>query len=94
MPIFIGPRSPGPIYVSGCLKQTERGLWNFTDVTPADEDTNWILTDNDKKAFQGNVAMWLNLVANFGSDQETIWWPNLELIKGAPSGDEICNQFK
>ena len=23
-------------------------LWNFTDVTPAVEDTNWILTDNDK----------------------------------------------
>ena len=43
-------------------------LWNFTDVTLADVDTNWILTDNDKKAFQGNVAMWLNLVANFGSD--------------------------
>jgi hypothetical protein len=37
-------------------------------VTPAEEDTNWILTDNDKKAFQANVAMLLNLVANFGSD--------------------------
>ena len=45
--IFIGPRSPGPIYVSG-LSETEWGLWNFTDLTPADEDTNWILTDNDK----------------------------------------------
>ena len=22
-----------------------------SDVTPADEDTNWILADNDKKAF-------------------------------------------
>ena len=21
---------------------------SFTDLTPADEDTNWILTDNDK----------------------------------------------
>ena len=38
--IFIGPRSPGPIYVSGSLKLSERRLWNFTDMTLADEDTN------------------------------------------------------
>ena len=31
----------------------------ITDVTLADEDTNWILTDNDKKAFQGNVATYM-----------------------------------
>ena len=24
----------------------------------------------------------------------TIWWPNLELIQVAPSGYQICNQFK
>ena len=39
--VFIGPRSPGPIYVSGlCNKQTNLRFWNFTDVTPADKDTN------------------------------------------------------
>ena len=63
---------------------SERRLWNFTDVTPADEDTNLILTDNDKKAFQANVAMWLNLVANFGSDvmhQKTKFWTDLQQIR-------------
>ena len=23
-----------------------------------------------------------------------IWWPNLELMQVAPSGDQICNQWK
>ena len=50
--------STGPIYGSGlCQWVSELRLWNFTDVTLADEDTNWILTDNAKMAFQGNVAM-------------------------------------
>ena len=51
-------------------------------MTPADEDTNWILTDNDKKAFQGNVAMWLNLMANFGTLEvmSCIKRPNFEPI--------------
>ena len=84
LPIFIGPRSPGPIYVSGLWnKQTsERRCWNFADVTPADEDTNWILTDIDKKTFQGNVAMWLNLVANFGTLEvmSCTKWPNFKPI--------------
>ena len=52
--IFIGPRSPGPIYVSGSQCVTERGLWNLTDVTLADEDTNSILADNAKIEIQGN----------------------------------------
>ena len=30
---------------------------NLTDVTLADEDTNSILTENAKRAIQGNVAM-------------------------------------
>ena len=51
-------------------------------MTPADEDTNWILTDNDKTAFQGNVEMWLNLVANFGT---------LEVMS---PDDQILNQFQ
>ena len=32
-------------------------LADFTDMTLADEDTKSILTDNAKKAFQGNVTM-------------------------------------
>ena len=77
---------PGLLVRSMCLVVTnwlsERRLWNFTDVTLTDEDTNWILTDNDKKAFQGNVAMWLNLVANFGTLEvmSCTKWPNLEPI--------------
>ena len=55
--IFIGPRSPGPIYVSGCNWVTELGLWNLTDVTLADEDTNSILTDKVNRTIQCNVAM-------------------------------------
>ena len=39
-PIFIGPRSPGQIYVSGCLSLSTRPCWNLTDVTLTDEDTN------------------------------------------------------
>ena len=40
---------------SMCLVSvTKRGLWNFTDLTPADEDTNWILTDNDKHCQRHN----------------------------------------
>ena len=48
--------STGPIYGSSCLKQTDLGLWNFTDLTPADEDTNSILTDKVNRTIQGNVA--------------------------------------
>ena len=55
--IFIGPRSPGPIYVSGCLKQTKTPSVNLTDVTLADKETNLILTDNVNRLIQGNVAM-------------------------------------
>ena len=34
-----------------------RRLWNLTDVTLADEDTNSILTDNANRVIPGNVAM-------------------------------------
>ena len=58
--IFIGPRSPGPIYVSGSQWVREwvskLRLWNFTDVILADEDTNSILTDKVNRTIQGNVA--------------------------------------
>ena len=55
--VFIGPRSPGPIYVSGCEYLSMRRLWNFTDVTLADEDTNSILTDKANRTIQSNEAM-------------------------------------
>ena len=67
------------------LEVSHKRLWNFSDVTPADEDTNLILTDNDKKAFQGNVAMWLNLVANFGTSEV------MSCIK-RPNFEPICNK--
>ena len=41
---------------------------DLTDVTLADEDTNSILTDNANRAIEGNVAMQVLLVANFGSN--------------------------
>ena len=45
---------------SMCLVSgSKRGLWNLTDVTLADEDTNSILTDKAKRTIQGNVAMQL-----------------------------------
>ena len=49
------PGVPGPMYGSSCLSLYLCA--NVTDVTLADEDTNSILTDNAKRAFQGNVAM-------------------------------------
>ena len=67
---------------------------NLTDVTVADEDANSILTDNAKRAIQGNVAMhvtlpggqlwnqckWCHLVAKFATNASgAIWWLNLQL---------------
>ena len=40
-----------------CLSVQNRGCWNLTDVTLADEDSNLLLTDNANRAIQGNVAM-------------------------------------
>ena len=69
---FIGPRSPGPIYVSGCLKLTYTPSVNLTDVTLADKETNLILTDKVNRVIQGNVAMQVTQPggqpSNFGSD--------------------------
>ena len=57
MLLFIGIW--GPIFVSGCLSVTERCLWNLTDATLADEDTNSILTNNNANwAIQGKY--WCN----------------------------------
>ena len=70
--MFIGPRSPGPIYVSGCHKQTKTPSVNLTDVTLADKETNLMLTDKVNRVIQGNVAMQVTQPSgqpsNFGSD--------------------------
>ena len=55
-----GVRSMGP---DVCLSVRLTPFWNLTDVTLADEDTNSILTDNVKRAIQGNVAMQVTEVA-------------------------------
>ena len=36
---------------------SHKRLWNFSDVTLADEDAKSKLTDNAKRAIQGNEAM-------------------------------------
>ena len=52
---------PGLLVRSMCLEVSnwvsKRGLWNLTDVTLADEDTNSILTDKVNRTIQCNVAM-------------------------------------
>ena len=78
-------------------------LWNLTDVTLADEDTNSILTDNANRAIQGNVAIQvtyyvtrLNLVlAKFATNASgAIWWQNMQLMQVAPPGAQNWNQCK
>ena len=60
-------------------------------MTLADEDTNSILSDNAKRAIQGNVAMQVtqpggHLVAKFVTNASgAIWWSNLQLMQVAPS---------
>ena len=51
------PGVPGPIFVSGCHKQTNRPCVDLTDVTMADEDCNSMRTDNANRAIQGDEAM-------------------------------------
>ena len=52
---------------------------DLTDVTLADEDTNSILTDNAKRAIQGNETMQVMKTNASGA----IWWPNLQLMQVA-----------
>ena len=70
-----GVRSMGPD-VRQWVRQ--RGCWDLTDVTLADEDTNSILTDNGNRAIQGNTA----------------WWSNVEPIQVVPLVGQICNLYK
>jgi hypothetical protein len=85
---FIGPRSPGPIYVSGLSVTDWATFVNLTDVTLTDEDTNSILTDNTNRAIQDNVAMQVTQpggqvcnLCKWATWSGATWWPILELIK-------------
>ena len=54
-------------------------------MTLADGDTKSILTDNAKRAIQGNVAMSVthpvNLVVKFQTNASSaIWWQNLQTM--------------
>ena len=81
-------------------------VWfDLTDVTLADEETNSILSDNAKRAIQGNEAMqvmqtgdqckWRHLVAKFASNASgAIWWSNLQMMQVVASGKQICNYCK
>ena len=52
--VFTGPRCLwGPVYGSRCLYLCTRTLWNFADVTLADDDTNSILAGDANRAIWG-----------------------------------------
>ena len=44
------------VRMSVCPSLSPTPLWNLTELTLADDDTNPILTDNANRAIQGNVA--------------------------------------
>ena len=76
-------------------------LWNLTDVSLADEDTNSILTDKVNRTIQGNVTKckWRNLVAKFVTPASVAtwssgWWPTLEPMQVVPIGGLIFNWCK
>ena len=58
--------------------------WDLTDVTLDDEDANSILTDNAKRAIQGNV----------GNTSYATWWPTLQTMQVPPPDDQMLNQSK
>ena len=62
------------------MSVTKRAFADLTDVTLADEDTNSILTDNVKRAIQGNVAMHVTQPGGKQCNGAT-WWPNVEPIQ-------------
>ena len=76
----------------GFKKQQNGSRVLYPDVTLADQDTNSILTDNANRAIEGNVAMQVLLVANFGSNASGVsWWPNFEPMQVVPSVGQIFN---
>ena len=70
------------------VRKSLREVWlDLTDVTLADEDTKSKLTDNAKRAIQGNEAM--QVMSTYASG--AIWWPNLKLMQLVPFSGHICN---
>ena len=69
------------------LSVTDSCYADLTDLSLADEDTNSKLTDNAKRAIQGNEAMQVMLTYASGA----IWWPNLKLMQVVPFSGHICN---
>ena len=75
------------------LSICERGCWNLTDETLADQTTNSIQSDDVNMAIQGNVAMqvtqygglwnqykWHHLMTAFQANAcGAIWWPNCQI---------------
>ena len=74
------------------MSLTPRPLWNLTELTLADNDTNPILTDNANRAIQGNVATqpggqlckqckWRHLMIKCWTNPCcATWWPNMQFI--------------
>ena len=98
--IFIRPRCTwGPIYGSSFSlthSLSERGFWNLTYLTLADQATNSIQTDNAIMAIQGNVAMQVtNLVDNFGTHANgATCWRKFKLMQVVPLGEPKVNWCK
>ena len=55
------------------------------DVTPANEDTNSIPTDEANRTIVGNASG-----ANFQLTSGATWWPNLQPMQEAPPYGQIC----
>ena len=77
--LFTGPRCLwGPVYGSRSLYLRTRALWNFTDVTLADDDTNSILADDANKAIWGwwlSFRWWSSPIWAWRSSRGSArWW--------------------
>ena len=75
---------------------SETPLWNLTDVTLADEDTNTILTYDANRAIQGNMTMQVTQpggqICNISS--VVTWWPTLQIMQVVQPNDQMLNQSK
>ena len=63
------------------MSLTPRPLWNLTELTLADDDTNPILTD---KCF-------ISVILTDNANRAT-WWPTLQAMQVAPPDDQMLNQ--
>ena len=44
------------------------------------------------KAYSKEIQIWFHLEVKFATDASSAtWWPNLQSVQVAPSGDQICN---